>query len=166
MLFNFEGVCSQRKCSDYSEEDTPVPIPNTVVKLLSADDTWRVTSWEIRTSLLFLYGPMVKWLRHRPFTAVTRVRVPVGSPLRGESSDSLFFLSGACQRLRAQPFFQTLIRKGIPTSVHFTDKISIVHRTDKISLMHCADRISLELIRGLYADVVELADTQDLGSCA
>jgi hypothetical protein len=23
---------------------------------------------------------MVKWLRHRPFTAVTRVRVPVGSP--------------------------------------------------------------------------------------
>ena len=26
------------------------------------------------------YGPMVKRLRHRPFTAVTRVRVPVGSP--------------------------------------------------------------------------------------
>ena len=25
-------------------------------------------------------GPMVKRLRHRPFTAVTRVRVPVGSP--------------------------------------------------------------------------------------
>ena len=27
-----------------------------------------------------MYGPMVKRLRHRPFTAVTRVRVPVGSP--------------------------------------------------------------------------------------
>ena len=26
-------------------------------------------------------GPMVKRLRHRPFTAVTRVRIPVGSPL-------------------------------------------------------------------------------------
>ena len=26
------------------------------------------------------YGPMVKRLRHRPFTAVTRVRFPVGSP--------------------------------------------------------------------------------------
>ena len=73
----------RRKCSDYSEEDTPVPIPNTVVKLLSADDTWRAASWEIRTSLLFLYGPMVKRLRHRPFTAVTRVRVPVGSPAKG-----------------------------------------------------------------------------------
>ena len=55
MLFNFEGTYSQRKCSDYSEEDTPVPIPNTVVKLLSADDTWRATSREIRTSLLFSF---------------------------------------------------------------------------------------------------------------
>ena len=26
------------------------------------------------------FGPMVKWLRHRPFTAVTRVRTSVGSP--------------------------------------------------------------------------------------
>ncbi len=25
-------------------------------------------------------GPMVKRLRHRPFTAVTRVRIPLGSP--------------------------------------------------------------------------------------
>ena len=27
------------------------------------------------------HGPLVKWLRHRPFTAVTRVRVPYGSPI-------------------------------------------------------------------------------------
>ena len=40
-------------CGDNSEEDPPVPIPNTVVKLLSADDTRRVTSREIRTSPLF-----------------------------------------------------------------------------------------------------------------
>ena len=26
------------------------------------------------------YGPLVKWLRHRPFTAVTWVRIPYGSP--------------------------------------------------------------------------------------
>ena len=31
----------------YSEEVTPVPIPNTVVKLLSAEGTWRATAWEI-----------------------------------------------------------------------------------------------------------------------
>ncbi len=27
----------------------------------------------------FYAGPLVKWLRHRPFTAVTRVRIPYGS---------------------------------------------------------------------------------------
>ena len=29
------------------------------------------------------HGPLVKWLRHRPFTAVTRVRVSYGSPYGG-----------------------------------------------------------------------------------
>src|SRR5690606_38912409 len=28
-----------------------------------------------------IIGPLVKRLRHRPFTAVTRVRIPYGSPL-------------------------------------------------------------------------------------
>jgi hypothetical protein len=32
------------------------------------------------------HGPMVKWLRHRPFTAATRVRIPVGSPKWAHSS--------------------------------------------------------------------------------
>ena len=38
--------------------------------------------YQIRRSdpLRLLYGPLVKWLRHRPFTAVTWVRVPYGSP--------------------------------------------------------------------------------------
>ncbi len=26
-----------------------------------------------------IYGPLVKWLRHRPFTAITGVRLPYGS---------------------------------------------------------------------------------------
>ena len=57
MLFNFEGTVKaalSATCGDNSEEDPPVPIPNTVVKLLSADDTWGVTPWEIRTSQVFL----------------------------------------------------------------------------------------------------------------
>ena len=33
-----------------------------------------------RTRLCPIYGPVVKRLRHRPFTAVTRVRFPSGSP--------------------------------------------------------------------------------------
>jgi hypothetical protein len=31
--------------------------------------------------LTILHGPLVKRLRHRPFTAVTRVRIPYGSYL-------------------------------------------------------------------------------------
>ena len=68
---------------DYSGEVTPVPIPNTVVKLLSADDTWWVTAWENRTSPVqfsLIYGSVVKRLRHRPFTAVTRVQFSTESP--------------------------------------------------------------------------------------
>ena len=34
---------------DYSKEDTPVPIPNTEVKLFSADGTAWATAWESRT---------------------------------------------------------------------------------------------------------------------
>ena len=51
-------------CGDYSGEDTPVPIPNTEVKLLSADDTWRATSRESKTlpliSSIRSYGQAVK----------------------------------------------------------------------------------------------------------
>ena len=35
---------------DHSEEDPPVPIPNTAVKLLSPDGTARASVWESRTS--------------------------------------------------------------------------------------------------------------------
>ena len=122
-------------------EVTPVPIPNTEVKLSSADGSWDlvpvrvgrcqailfrsssavelsavnrsvvgsilpaepleavrvgrrstignrvyVKAYQGFESLLsaigfIIFGPLVKWLRHRPFTAVTRVRIPYGSPL-------------------------------------------------------------------------------------
>ena len=32
----------------YCEKVTPVPIPNTVVKLIYVENTWRVTAWEDR----------------------------------------------------------------------------------------------------------------------
>ena len=110
MLFNFEGTYSQRKCSDYSEEDTPVPIPNTVVKPFSADDTWWEAAWESRTQPVFWsHGQAVKT-----------------SPFHGGNPGS-------------SPGGVT-IRKGI---VRFPFYIS-----------------------DICADVVELTDTQDLGSCA
>jgi hypothetical protein len=42
-----------------NEKDTPVPIPNTAVKLLSADDTWVETPRESR-SLPDLYQSPVR----------------------------------------------------------------------------------------------------------
>ena len=41
----------KRKASfgGYSEKVTPVPIPNTVVKLLCADNTGRATAWELKS---------------------------------------------------------------------------------------------------------------------
>ena len=34
----------------YYEKGPPVPIPNTVVKLFCAEDTWRVAAWKNRSS--------------------------------------------------------------------------------------------------------------------
>ena len=44
-----------RKSGDNSREDPPVSIPNTEVKLSSAEDTWREAAWEIRTSPVFSF---------------------------------------------------------------------------------------------------------------
>ena len=48
-IFSFEGTPSIGKSGDNSGEATPVPISNTEVKLLSADDTWWEAAWESRT---------------------------------------------------------------------------------------------------------------------
>ena len=46
-----------------------------------------------------LPGPLVKWLRHRPFTAVTWVRVPYGSPENASINPvDAFFYAAALDR--------------------------------------------------------------------
>src|SRR5690349_16503473 len=47
--FSTSNFC-HRFLGDFSEEDPPVPISNTVVKLLSPDGTARATVWESRKS--------------------------------------------------------------------------------------------------------------------
>ena len=63
VLFSFEGASLQLKRANRPEEKRlasadnaqvpPVPIPNTVVKLSSAENTWMATSWEDRKVLAF-----------------------------------------------------------------------------------------------------------------
>ena len=60
-IFSFEGTekyfqkRKKKKSGDNSGEATPVPISNTEVKLLSADDTWWEAAWESRTLPVFYY---------------------------------------------------------------------------------------------------------------
>ena len=77
----------------YDGEDPPVPIPNTVVKLLSADNTWLVTAREYKSVptqvqwLLFAaaasYSSLAQLVEH---AAVNR-RVVGSSPTGGATSE-------------------------------------------------------------------------------
>ena len=52
----------------------------------------------IRQKCRMILGPLVKRLRHRPFTAVTWVRFPYGSPKRKRRSIERLFLFGVLIR--------------------------------------------------------------------
>ena len=43
-----------------SAQVPPVPMPNTEVKLSSAENTWMETSWEDREVLAFVYSPIAQ----------------------------------------------------------------------------------------------------------
>ena len=51
----FQSTNSDRFSGD-SYEGPPVPISNTVVKLVNAESTWLETAWEDRKSLIKLKG--------------------------------------------------------------------------------------------------------------
>ena len=43
------GGKPRHRTGAYDDEVPPVPIPNTEVKLIRAEDTWRATAWEDRS---------------------------------------------------------------------------------------------------------------------
>ena len=55
LLCGFQSTNSDRFSGD-SYEGPPVPISNTVVKLVNAESTWLETAWEDRKSLIKLKG--------------------------------------------------------------------------------------------------------------
>ena len=60
LLCGFQSTNSDRFSGD-GYEDPPVPISNTVVKLINAESTWLETAWEDRKSLIKLKR-LTKWL--------------------------------------------------------------------------------------------------------
>ena len=81
-----------RKSGDYSEEATPVPIPNTVVKLFCADDTWRAASREIRTSPVFSIWPHGQVVKTSPFHGGNPGSSPGGVTISRGIEVFLFFI--------------------------------------------------------------------------
>ena len=74
-MFSFEGANlrkranrpEERLASAESAQDPPVPMPNTEVKLSSAENTWMETSREDRKVLAFLfkYSPLAQSVERR-----------------------------------------------------------------------------------------------------
>ena len=48
----------------YSDEGPPVPIPNTEVKLISAENTWGAAPWEDRATPTFLFASIAQSVEH------------------------------------------------------------------------------------------------------
>ena len=71
------------------------------------------------------FGPMVKRLRHRPFTAVTRVRVSVGSPQSHNRSHERLFHFGKGGFARLECAFYAP-RSGIPPLRRYGDLAQLV----------------------------------------
>src|SRR5690349_25093887 len=98
--------CSRHRfLGDRSEEDPPVPIPNTEVKLLSPDGTAQATVWESRKLPGFNYksptAPAVGLLPGDwPFESGYRGRLPQSKQRRCRASPSQVGVSMR-SRLRA-----------------------------------------------------------------
>ena len=89
---------------DASGEEPPVPIPNTEVKLSSAEDTWGATSWENRSSPGYFIS-----------------RSPVAPERRGIAMLGAWIVSVRCSVLPATagpPWTASMPRTGATPSIH------------------------------------------------
>ena len=67
------------------DEGPPVPIPNTVVKLISAENTWREAAREDRSAPTYIFSSIAQSVEH---AAVNR-RVVGSSPTWGANQKAL-----------------------------------------------------------------------------
>jgi hypothetical protein len=67
--------------SDDGEEVTPVPLPNTEVKLFSADGSWGLSPCESRTSLGLYNGGLAQLGEHLPYKQGVGGSIPSSSTI-------------------------------------------------------------------------------------
>ena len=107
---------TSRKSGDNSEEVTPVPISNTVVKLLSADDTWWEAAWESRTLPVFYYLDLrmieIKNCAQAQEACDARLFVLqiIFTIQRKDSSHAVFFSFGNVSTFRKHGFLRSSMR--------------------------------------------------------
>ena len=87
----------------YSDEGPPVPIPNTAVKLISAENTWGAAPWEDRATPTFLYASIAQSVEHAavnrgvtgssPVWGATEKGLPEGSPFFRGAQTGLSLMS-------------------------------------------------------------------------
>ena len=111
-----DGKSTSRKSGDNSEEVTPVPISNTVVKLLSADDTWWEAAWESRTLPVFYYLDLrmieIKNCAQAQEACDARLFVlqNIFTIQRKDSSHAVFFHFGNVSTFRKYGFLRSFMR--------------------------------------------------------
>ncbi len=66
---------------DIGEEVTPVPMPNTEVKLFSADGSWGISPCESRTSPGGTYGGLAQLGEHLPYKQRVGGSIPSSSTI-------------------------------------------------------------------------------------
>src|SRR4051794_29722300 len=128
----------------HSERDTPLPIPNRVVKPLCADGTWFARAWESRSPPISFTGPP---FRGRPFFLRVSGRFVAAGPL------GLRAPSSACPRLR-----RPATRSGGDS--RFPGRLRLRSRSEGVA--PAATRRSARRMTGVQAPAVGLCVGVDL----
>ena len=63
----------KENAGDNNEEEIPVPMPNTEVKLLSAEDTYELPCWENRKLPVFYIYIKITWKIFKKFIRYKRM---------------------------------------------------------------------------------------------
>ena len=99
-MFSFEGTSDlqkNEKSRDNSEEVTPVPIPNTVVKLFIADNTWLEATWEGRKPRAYFLRPHGQEVKTSPFHGGNMSSILIGVTIKGLHNSAALFITDLAQ---------------------------------------------------------------------
>src|ERR1044071_3325097 len=99
----------------HREEVTPVPIPNTAVKLFIANDTARATAWESRTPPGYYEKPLTQSASFRfpggiPLRRLAKSRAKIGRRLPSELAPDLVDGRDPCSRVPASGVHRVPLR--------------------------------------------------------